>query len=623
MAVTVGHWRWYTDATPDGSMTALAAEDTAPTLTQAQVQRGIIRLRVQLVGDATGGTVSVVAREGVDGTNWKNWGGQGVGTNEWVRWANGAATASGSITSQLLTGTTASGKYHEASAVSETVGASGRLEIDLAVMPIWTGPGITLLHQLLDTSTLIPFDSGIPTVSYVAPGVGVREHVIDLAGTNASAGQIREMDYSSWPRIFHTASGYHWFFAPRPATDGTSVMTYWRWNGQGGTTGTWTRATVTLTGTITTTSDGDVRHAPAHAVRGGTDVLTVVSRPSSGNLRYLRGREASGTITWGSNADLGTTSSDRIHCAIDDGGFHWLASSAGTSVWAVETQTADDGGSGYSPDFGTITTRRYTLTETVTSANPVTVAPIASGQALVLWYASPNLRAAKVTAGSGFGTAVTVNSTAQAHQYDWGVTRSGNNVYVVYRDGTGSSDAPWVLRVYSISGDTWATGPGSCPKATQNSNNDGIVLTADGDSVYAFGTAIGPEGNQDRPVQYVKYNGPGSGGTWDTSITSGQTAGLSGAVAGTGVMVPPLRANGDDISGARTAGDGQIVLAYLYGDNDVNGHPFTYEYHTLGEPGEPPAGGAVIDRWTGAALVPQRLDRWTGAALVEQTIDKL
>jgi hypothetical protein len=581
MAVTVGQWRWYSNATPDASMVALAAENTAPVLTQAQIEGTLIRLRVQLIGDATGGTITLVAQHGVDGTNWKAWASTATaGTNEWARWANGAASAGGAVGTLLLTGSTHAGIYRESSG-SVTVGANQIVEFDLTVRHVWIAPGITLIHRLLNSSTALGFAGGVPAITVQAPPLGTRKHAIDLAGTNASAGQIREIDYSSWPRMFHSQSGHHWFFAPRPALNGTSVMTYWRWDGTGGETGTWTRATVALNGTITTTADGDVRHAPCHAVRGGIDVFAILSRPSSGNLRYIRGRESSGTITWGSNADLGATSGDRAHCAIDDGGKHWIASSAGSSVWAVETQTADDGTVGWAPDFGTITARRYSITTTAAAANPVTIVPIAADQALVFWYNSPNLQAAKVTAGSGFGSAVTVNSTAQSHNYDWGVARSGGYVYVVYRDGTSSSDAPWVLRVYDIAANSWSTGPGGVPKATQNSNNDGIVVTTDGDDVYAFGTAIGSWGNQDRPVQYVKYFGPGASGSWDTSITSGSAGGLSGAVSGTGLMAAGNRGNGDDISGMRAAAGGKIVLAYLHGDCDVNGHPFSYEYFTL------------------------------------------
>jgi hypothetical protein len=672
MAVTIGQWRWYSDATPDGSMVALAAENTAPTLTAAQNERGTIRLRVQLVGDATGGTVSVVCQHGVDGTNWKNWATTPTaGTNEWMRWGVGAATASATIGSQLLTGTTASGKYHEASAVSETVVGNAVLEVDIAVRVIWIGPGITVLTRILNTSTALAYGAGVPAIAFVGPPIGVRKYALDLAGTSTSGGQIREMDYSSWPRVFYTASGYHWFFGSRPALDGSTLMTYWRWDGSGGVTGTWARNTVALTGTVTTTTDGDVRHAPAHRRIGSADVFTIVSRPSSGNLRYIRGTESAGTVTWGSNADLGTTAGDKVHAAIDDGGYHWLAASQSTTqVWAVMTQTADTGGA-YTPDFGTITTRRFTLTDVVDTLNPVTVLPIGSQVALVFWYDGTNtrLRCAKVTT-SGFGTPVTVPSTTPSHKYDWGVTRSNGWVYVTYRNGIDDTNAAWIAMAYNISSDTWATIPGTVPKATQNSNNDGLVLTADGDTIYTFGTAIGSEGNQDRPGQYVKYDGPGTTGAWDTTITSGTAGALAGAVNGTGLMFPGNRGNGDDITGIRTAGGGKIILVYLFGDNDVNGHPFTYEYHTLtvtaagtvnaddaegtgaahdavaqvagsgsanatAAAGSGAAHAATVDatgsatvaaefeRYNGSVLVLGEVERYDGAALVLQRIDKL
>ena len=104
-------------------MTALAAEDTTPTLTGAQTMGGILRLRVQLRD--TGNITALNPYYSVDGTNYNDVASvspNSTTVNRWIRFVNGAATANNTITTQLLSGSTVSGKYHETTAVSETVG---------------------------------------------------------------------------------------------------------------------------------------------------------------------------------------------------------------------------------------------------------------------------------------------------------------------------------------------------------------------------------------------------------------------------------------------------------------------------------------------------------------------
>lgn len=67
---------------------------------------------------------------------------------------------------------------------------------------------------------------------------------------------------------------------------------------------------------------------------------------------------------------------------------------------------------------------------------------------------------------------------------------------------------------------------------------------------------------------------------------------------------------------------GQQVLGYTYDDGPHLDNESNIFYNRMVLAAAPPAtGGRVVERWTGSALVPQRVDKWNGAALVQQRID--
>jgi hypothetical protein len=547
-------WRWYTDATPDGSMTALADAVVAPVLTGAQTMGGIVRLRVQLTA-----SVSALHMEySVDGTNWAdipNADNSGVSNaqNRWFLWANGAATAGGTIGTQLLAGTQASGTYIESRGQSLTVSGGNRTEFDLAFKVRWPPPATTVLIRLLDGATPITLPTAI---SLTTCTVANRSHTIDKADANASGGQNREVNHSAWPRMFHDGTAW-WTFVTQPETS-TSQIAYYRWTGSGA----WSKATVDAGANIVTTAETDVKHAPWMRTISGTPVAGIGLFPSSGNMRYLRGYVSGSSITWASVVDIGAARpGSQSHACIDQGGFHWVAGINGTTgVWARRSTAADDGSTGYVPAFGS----QLSLTDSgVAAGNIPALIPLASNRVLMIWRNGTKLRAAEVT-GSGWGTAADATAAATTNTDDWGAALAGDGfVYLVHSDST-STGGTWRTRRYNVGTPGWSAGtdPGAA-QPSQNSNADGIVVTANSTSdVYVFGTTEGSETGQDRTIDAIHWNGS----TW----------------AALGKVTPAGgRGNGDDIAGPPVAAAGAIPILYLHGDDDVSGKPFTYEYHVL------------------------------------------
>jgi hypothetical protein len=578
-----GTYRWYTDATPDGSMVALAAANTAPTLTGAQTMGGIVRLRVQLTT-----TVTALHMEySVDGTNWAdipNADNTGVSNsqNRWFLWANGAATAGNTIGTQLLTGTQASGTYIESRGQTATVSGSNRTEFDLAFKVRWPPPVTTILIRLLDGVTPITLPQ---TISLVTCAVADRDYTIDRADTNASGGQNREVNHSAWPRMFHDGTAWYTFVV-QPATSTSDVVVY-----RSTDLDTWTKSTVAGgAGTISTTSETDVKHAPWMRVISSTPVAGVGLFPSSGNMRYLRGYVSGGAFTWASPVDIGVARpGSQSHACIDQGGFHWIGGINGTTgVWARRSTTADDGSTGYVPAFGS----QLSLTDSgVAAGNILALVPLASNRVLAIWRNGAALKSAEVT-GSGWGSVSTATATAAINIDDWGATLAGDGfVYLLHTDNAGTGGT-WKTRKYNVGTPGWSAGtdPGAA-QPTQNSNADGLVVVASGSTdVYAFGTGVGSEGGQDRTVEAIKWNGS----AWSSL----------------GVVTPAGgRGNGDDIAGPPVAAASAIPILYLFNDVDVTGLPYTYEYHVLTVAGDVTgtvsAGGIIVAGGTVTATAGQ------------------
>ena len=547
-----GNWRWYLDDATDTSMTAMAGENTAPTLTGAQMLNYTLRMRVQIAEtNATAGSGTIDVQYSEDGgSNWQTIEGQTPATNMqgvWFRYANGAATASNTIGSQLLTGTTESGKYHEASGVSESVGASAVHELDVAVYVHWPPPDSTIKFRLVYGGTALALNTGKSYPQITTSTAGDRGNVtitrLDADGSQKSS---REMRFASWPRFFYDGTRW-WFFTVFTSTP--QIIRSFSWEG----TGSWTaRDTIDMGAT----SDQS-RHAFAFKVISGTPTVIVHAGDSSTSRKVVKGTISGTTITWGAVQTITQNSDRHRHVAFDDGNFIWLGGiTAGSGVWAVRSTSAND-----------VTAWNTALTASdtgVVSGDILTIIGLSSNKALFIWRSGTVLKYATVTS-SGFGTVGTVNSTTNAGPEDWGVTRADGYVYVVHSDSTGSG-GNWKLRVFNESNDTWSDGtdPGV---SGQPSTNDGIAVTSYGSNIYAVGTFGDPEGGQDRKLRYAVYNGPGPNGTWRTIADMPTTTGSRG--------------NGDHVDTGNIQGGGKVLFGFNFNDDEIDTFARTAEYHWI------------------------------------------
>jgi hypothetical protein len=229
-----GLWRFYSDATPDTSMSALAAENAAPTLTQAQLENGIIRLRVQIVeiGGASATNQTIQVQYG-DGVAWQDITNQSPTSGRegwWVRWANGAATGGDTISTQLLTGTTTSGKYHESTTPTEDVGSSATHEIDIAIRVHWVPPDETVRLRLVYNGTTLALNGGASEVQFITPSAANRSQTITRLAPDTSQKTSREMRFAPWYRFFYDGTRW-WFFSV--LTSSNTILRSWSWDGMG------------------------------------------------------------------------------------------------------------------------------------------------------------------------------------------------------------------------------------------------------------------------------------------------------------------------------------------------------------------------------------------------------
>lgn len=538
-------WRFFTDAA-DASMTPLAAGATAPTLTGAQTMNGIIRLRVQLTASVS----ALQVQYSVDGTNWAdipNADNSGVSNaqNKWFTWANGAGTAGGTITSQKLGGTAASGIYVESRGVALTVSGGAKTEFDLALKVRWPPPDTTIQLRLLNNATPITLGTSISLTTCTA---AQRSYTIAKATPAIGGGQNREANHGPWRRVFWDGT-YWWVQTLQPQTADHDAVIY-RWDGAA-----WTSYTRTIGATsIATTSEADVKHNADVRVISGTPVMYIAAWPSGAACTVARYNLSTGApVQTGATQVQATRPGTHNHIAIDHGGFIWVAGLNGTSgLWAKRSTNPDTNA------FGT----QMTVGDSVTAGDIVKILPIASDRVLVLYAHGTAIRSVELT-GTGFETPQNASATADINPGDWDAALWNGAVYLVHSDVNGTGGT-WRTRVYNTTTKTWAAGtdPGAA-QPTQNSNADGLLVVPNGaGELWVIGTTIGTEGGQDRTITAVKYNGA----TW-----------------GSQTLVTPAggRGNGDDISGPIEAANGQLPVFYLFNDCDTTGMPYTYEWHVM------------------------------------------
>ncbi len=575
-----GTWRWYSDATPDASLVALAAENTAPTLTAAQIQNGIVRLRVQLDETAGGvGAGAVQVQYSRDQTNWISIPDQTIGSNQagkWFRWANGAATANGAVGTNVLTGTTASGTYLEASGVTATVAASSKTEFDLAILAHWPPPLSLAYFRITVAGVPIALDTGATAISLNTSSIADRPYTVGRYGDNTSASGPRELRYGPWNRLWHDGARWWIFWNEYDQTSGDG-LSYAYWDGTGTPTagGNWTKAVVT-----NTTSSRTGRNNQAFATIGGTKTVVTLQNSSSGAFNIRRGVIDTTTITWDAEVAVAAATFGRqTHVAIDDGGYIWVGGveGASTRVWA-QRSTNPLTSTGWTSGFNA----RFFLTDAdLVDGDVFSLTGLGSGAALACWSqeTAPRDHSASLLSATAFGTPTVITAARQ----DWGVARSGSYVWLSHRLGVDKT-FNWGLRRYDIAGGTWSavTNPGY---GASSSDDDGLVVTADGTDVYVFGTFEGT-GNGDRLIQYGKYTGTGTAGAWG-SLTA---------------LSPSDRGNGDGITGASASGGGKIVVGFEFGDDELAGTAFAVEYHVLAMSSAHPLSAAVVGSSAADAL---------------------
>ena len=545
----IGHFRWYTDATPDASMTALAAEDGTPTLTGAQMQNAIVRMRVQLAetGGVGGSGALTMQYRSPSAAAWTNVEAQTF-TSEgaWFRFANGAATAGGTIGSQLLTGTDTSGIYVEDSGTNITLGANETKEFDIAVLVHWPPPDSTVDFQLLLDATPIPSTVVTLTTSTAAN----RPHTITRLDGDGAQKTTREVRFAPWRRVFYDAqSGYWWAFFVQYLTP-TVIRSYY-WNGSGG----WTAGA-----TYTSAQDAFQTRAAFAAVQTATGLTVYTHTGTSGSTRlFNRGTITGTSLSWGSEQSVAQTTSRHTHITVDDGGYVWIAGTdTGVGIWARRATN---------PDSVSAWQTAVTAAEsTVVSGDILAIVGLTSDKALVLWRPS-GTSAIKyvVITGASAGSVANATVTASAGPEDWGIARADGFVYLVHSDADGTG-GNWVLRVYTESSETWATG--TAPGITgQPSSNDGIPVVASDRALYAFGTEVGTEGGQDRILFFKRYHGPGASGTWDARVD----------------MDPGGRGNADHISSTASGAGGRVIALLAWGDDDTPVNARAVEYWSVDE----------------------------------------
>lgn len=554
MAIVQGKWRFYTDATPDGSMTALAAENTKPTLTQSQMENGKIRLRFQLHNNTgTPSANSAISFQfSEDGTNWKTFGAQNETTDQgiWFWAANGAATEGNAIGSRLLTGTDNDGIYLEQITQTDVIEANAVKEFDFAVYVHWPPPSITTIHiRVTFGGATVSLDSGAVEIQLQTPGATSRSYTIDRMTALSTGAQNHSLS-GSMTRMIHYGEQNSRWWAMLPNNTTVTQLDYYYWTGSG----VWSSKATT---SMASGSSVDRLQTMMKTI-AGNDVVMLFQNESGLNVK--RGVAGTTTISWGSQSQIAASSpGTTATVGIDDGNYWWVGGcDSAVGVWAYRSTNADQGSS-WTSGWGTL---RTLADSAVVSLAKCAVIGLASNKMLMIWASGNALKWSLVT-DAGFVGINTLVSTA--NDVDWGVVRSGGYVYLVHTDSTGVG-GNWVLRVFNESNDTWSLGtsPGVSGQVT---TDDGMPLTADGDNIYAFGTFRGAGGGMDRIIRYKKYTGPGASGSWDGSLT---TLGPDTA-----------RGNCDELQASSKPHGSKIVCLLSFCDCSLLYESLALEYHTL------------------------------------------
>lgn len=621
-----GKWRFYTDATPDGSMTALAAENTTPTLTAAQSEGGIIRLRVS-IKNTTADSLSenLKLQYSQDGSNW-----QDVGTSSEAQklflYADGAATAGGTVGTRVLSDSTSSGLYHEDGSTSETVAASGIQEIDFAIRAQHPVHGTTYKFRVVQGPHDLPLDTGAVQIQATTTSSPTQ-----AIGSLAAESGNTASDYLKFTsKMIYDGTNY-WLFYAKPAN--TATVYYRSWSGSGA----WSSES-SLSFGVTGADYSDGFFSVTYKLIGTTK--TVVVSGTAQNYGVVTGVEApnmirgviSGTsITWDSyypvhSSLVSTELAGQSQAAFLDSNRIvqvWTNAAGDQQYINFRGQEADTG-----TGFGTFTEQGIDTSDYWTGKGQVRV--LATGNdgggsdtflwlsvnaegALLIgeWY----LPASPSTPGVWGGTYTVASS---AHAVDWNALRVGNYSYILYRDNA-SGGGNWKLAVYNHTSGTYALATNQ-PGISNSIDGTGIALTADttNNRLYVMGVFAGANGTGSRVVKYARYDygSGGTGGTWSN---------VGAAISGD-------HGNISHIQSLENAVSGKVLLVTEEGDDGMLGTDSVARYYTLNQ-GSPTSKtftatasfiGAVVisNTWTAAASFQKQVDKtFTAAASFVATLD--
>lgn len=550
LTVVQRDWRVYNDDTPDSSMVALAAEDTAPELAPRYINNGFVRIRVRIAetGGTAGTNLACTLQYSRDNATWQSLPAQGTSTGEHFLYADAMATAGGTVSALLLTGSATAGKYFENSSTTQSIAANETgLELDFAVQLHWPTTG-TWFFRVLYNGADVPLDSGFTRPQVTITGTNRTHFVASVGGKPTAEGLTEETRMGDQKRCWFDGQRYWYFYTVNGDT--TSIY-YKSWTGSG----EWSAA-ASITGISDATDQGRWRMWCREISGVHTVFLLLGNNQGTGVTRYLRRGTISGTtITWDSEQTItGDFGDEGNAIGVDDGNFVWIGGVAngGGSVWAKRSTNAND-----------ITAFQAAKTLTDAGADetrPFYIVGLASDKALCIWYDSTDtdIHAAVVTDAGGFGAFSVVNSSAVAHDQDFGFTvdKANGFVYVAHTNSVTNGAGDVLLRCFTIGSETWATcttppsGAGNRPFG--GDDHLAVQLLSQG-RIACYFTVL--SNGEDRQVGYLLYSGGGTGGTWETNATH---------------ISPPRLSNLDRITTVGPGATPDRLLAFVASGDEPN-----------------------------------------------------
>jgi hypothetical protein len=514
LVVVQRDWRIYNDATPDTSLSALAAEDTAPALVNRYINNGFIRIRVRLAetGGTAGTNLACTLQYSRDETTWQAIPAQDTSTGEHFLYADAMATAGGTVDTLLLTGSVTAGKYFENSTTTQSIAASATgLEIDFAVKLHWPTTG-TWFFRVLYNAVEAALDVGYTHPQVTITAANRTHFVANVGGKPTAEGLTEETRMGDQKRAWFDGRRYWYFYT---VNGDTTTLHYRHWEGAG----EWSAAS-TITSTDAT-DQGRWRMWVENISGNHTVFLLLGNNQGAPATRYLRRGTITGsaTIDWDSEQTISGDFGDEGNAiGVDDGDFVWVGgvTNGGGSIWVKRATSANS-------------VSAFQAAKTLTDAGadetrPFYIVGLASDKALCIWYdtTDTDIHAAIVTDAGGFGAFTTVNSSAVAHDQDFGFTvdKANGFVYVAHTNSITNGAGDVLLRCFTIGSETWAScttppaGVGNRPFG--GDDHLAVQLLNNGRLACYF---TGQSNGEDRQVDYLIYSGNGTGGTWETNAT--------------------------------------------------------------------------------------------------------